>query len=117
MTCTRHQGFILAVAALAVSACASTPPQTALESAQADHDSCTSQGYEFPSSRYVGCRYRLAEFRHQRAWQNLDMMRPIRIDQGPESLHMNAYRPLSRERFRCVARETTDGVRWIYCDT
>jgi len=117
MTPARLRGFILAAAASALAACASTPVETVLEVAQADHDSCASQGYEFPSNRYVGCRYRLAEWRHQRAWQNLDMMRPTRIDQGPESLHMNAYRPLSRERFRCVLRETTDGVRWIHCDT
>lgn len=117
MTRIWSQGFILAVAAAALAACASTAGETVLQIAQADHDSCASQGFEFPSNRYVGCRYRLAESRHQRAWQNLDMMRPARIDQGPEALHTNAYRPLSRESFRCVVRETTDGVQWIHCDT
>lgn len=114
---TRSISAILAAATLALAACATVPAENALQSALADHASCANQGYEFPSNRYTGCRYRLAESRHQRAWQNLDMIRAPRINQGPESLHTNAYRPLSREAFRCTPRETADGMRWIHCDT
>lgn len=114
---TRPTYAILAAATLALAACASVPAENALQTALADHAACAGQGYEFPSTRYTGCRYRLAESRHQRAWQNLDMLRSPTIDQGPESLHTNAYRPLSREAFRCTARQTADGVRWIHCDT
>lgn len=114
---SRSTGVILAAATLTLAACASTPAETALQAALADHEACAAQGYEFPSNRYTGCRYRIAEARQQRAWQNLQMMRPPTIDQGPETVHTDAYRPLSREAFRCTPRETTDGVRWIHCDT
>jgi hypothetical protein len=108
---------ILAAATLALAACATVPVESAHQAAVADHATCSDQGYEFPSNRYTGCRYQLAESRQQRAWQNLQMLRAPRIDQGPEALHTNAYRPLSRDAFRCTQRETTDGVRWIHCDT
>lgn len=113
----RPTSAILAAATLVLAACATVPAESALQSALADHAACADQGYEFPSNRYTGCRYRFAESRHQRAWQNLQMLRSPTIDQGPESLHTNVYRPLSREAFRCTPRETTDGVRWIHCDT
>lgn len=113
----RPTSAILAAATLALAACATVPAENTQQAAVADHVTCTEQGYDFPSNRYTGCRYRLAESRHQRAWQNLEMLRSPRVDQGPESLHINAYRPLSREAFRCTARETAEGVRWIHCDT
>lgn len=108
---------ILMAAAFTLAACAYTPREDDYRLALADHGTCVDRGYEFPSNRYDGCRYELAERRHQRDWQNLNMARMPRINQGVEH-HRPAevYRPLSREAFRCTARETHDGTAWIHCD-
>jgi hypothetical protein len=112
-----HRSFGIAALAVALAACATMPRDDDYRLALSDHEVCAERGFSFPSNRYDGCRHQLAERRHQRDWQNLQMTRMPQLDQGPDYRHSDAYRPLSREAFRCVEREASDGTVWIDCST
>jgi len=111
----KRNGIILAVFAVGLAGCAGMPADDRRTLAIADHQACESRGFRWPSNRYDDCRYDAAERRHQRDWQNLNLARMPRIDQGPER-PLDAYRPLSRQLFECSERVDENGVIWVDCN-
>lgn len=110
-----RNGIILAVLAAGLASCAGMPADDRRTVADTDHQVCEGRGLTWPSDRYQNCRYELAERRHQRDWQNLNLARMPRIDQGPER-PPDAYRPLSRQLFQCHERVDENGASWVDCN-
>lgn len=108
--------LLLICVAFTLQACAGLLTEDTRAVAETEHAACIADGHEWPSAAYERCRYRLAERKHRRDWENLRLIAPRRPDQtlGPAP---EVYRPLPRAGFTCTERRDDHGARWIECTT
>ncbi|MGH8398925.1 MAG: hypothetical protein ACRETA_11895 [Gammaproteobacteria bacterium] len=98
--------FILLVATLLAN-CASVANHEharSLNVAIQDDQTCQAQGWQYPDSRYVTCRFQISDQRQYKDWMSLQMMHQSQyqnLNAPPAYPYREVYRPLDRDHFHC----------------